>query len=182
MRRTTLLFVLSLICGLAGTAALAALATSLQWCCVNSWALLHDTGPVVFLLFALAGYHLVSAIGAKRGQLPSAWPPGWLAHTAYVAAALGTVWSISFVPSSVAGLGGGLGPNYALVAIGFISGILGVLLKMRGRRVRQVRPRRYQSDRRLYERRQCRPCGVDDATSLMTRSSTSTETRAFRLG
>jgi len=130
-------FVLSLMCGLCGTAALAIIADRRQWCCVNSWAVLHDTGPVVFLLFALAGYHLVSAIGAKMGHLPSPWPPGWLAHTAYVASALGTVWSSSFVPSSVAGLGGGLGPNYALVAIGFISGILGVLLKMRGRRVRQ---------------------------------------------
>jgi hypothetical protein len=137
LRRTILVFALSLMCGLCGTAALAVLADRLQWCCVNSWALLHDTGPVVFLLLALAGYHLVSAIGAKMGHLPSPWPPAWLAHTAYFASALGTVWSMRFVPSSVAQLGGGLGPNYALVAIGLITGILGVLLKIRGRKVRQ---------------------------------------------
>jgi hypothetical protein len=90
----------------------------------------------VFLVFALIGYHLVSAIGAKMGHLTPSWPPGWLAHTAYVAAALGTVWSISFVPTSVAALGG-LGPNYGLASIGLAAGSLGVFFKMRGRRVRQ---------------------------------------------
>src|SRR4051812_16851211 len=83
MRRTTLVFVLSIICGVCGTVALAALADWREWCCLNSWAMMHDTGPAVFLLSALAGYHLVSTIGASMRRLPPSWPPGWLAHTAY---------------------------------------------------------------------------------------------------
>jgi hypothetical protein len=129
--KTTLVFALSIICGLCGTAALAVLADWRHWCCVNSWAMMHDTGAAVFLLCALAGYHVVSTIGAKRRQLPPSWPPGWLAHTAYVAGALGTVWSINYFGFGV------VWSNYWFMAIGLAAGVLGVVLKIRGRPVRQ---------------------------------------------
>ena len=129
MLRTTLVFVLSIMCGLCGTVALAVVADWRQWCCVNGWAMMHDTGPAVFLLSVLAGYHLVSTIGAKGRHLPPSWPPGWLAHTAYVASALGTVWSLSAF--------GGVWSNYSFMAIGVVTGSLAVVLKIRGRTVRQ---------------------------------------------
>jgi len=132
VRKTTLL-VLSIICGLIGTVALAAFADWRQWCCVNSWAMLHDTGSAVFLLSALAGYHLVSALGARIRQLPPSWPPGWLAHTAYVTSAVGTVWGVG----GYVALGIVWQTNYSFMAIGVVTGSLGVLLKIRGRTVRQ---------------------------------------------
>lgn len=131
MRKTALVLVLSIICGVIGTAALAVSADWLKWCCVNSWAMMHDTGSAVFLLSALAGYHLVSTIGARNGRVPPSWPPGWLAHTAYIASALGTVWSISYAAF------GTVWTNYGVMAIGIGTAGLAVLLKVRGYTVRQ---------------------------------------------
>src|SRR5262249_5963940 len=135
LRTTTLLCALSIICGLCGTVAVAALADSSQWCCINSWAMMHDTGPAVFLLCVLAGYHLVSTIGAKTGHLRPSCPPGWVAHAAYFASAIGTVWSISYDGGTIAGVV--VWSNYLFMAIGLVIGSLGVLLKLRGRTVRQ---------------------------------------------
>jgi len=119
-----------------GTIALGVIADGSHWCCVNSWSMLHDTGPAVFLVFVLGGFHMVSAMGAKAGYLSSSWPPGWLAHIAYLASALGTVWGFSQYLGNIAGFVP-ISTNYLLTAIGFSTGIVGLLLKMRGREIRQ---------------------------------------------
>jgi hypothetical protein len=88
---TVLVCVLSAAFGIAFTAGLAATADANNWCCVHSWALAHGSGAVVFLLSALAGFHIVRTIGSRLEFLTPAPQFGVLAHAAYVFGALGTL-------------------------------------------------------------------------------------------
>jgi hypothetical protein len=126
----------SVIGGLLATVGLARLAENKHWCCVHGWAMIHGTGAVVFLLLALTAFHLASAVGAKAGYVASPWPPGWLAHTAYISAALGTLSGVGDFLTPVLGVAA-YHLDDVLVIVGVIAAGVAIAWRLRGRRVRQ---------------------------------------------
>ena len=121
--KTLVVFVSSAVFAVAGTIALAQTAEANHWCCVHGWALMHGSAVAVFLAFGLIGFHVVSSIGARAGYLSSPWPPGWLAHAAYLLTAIG---GYEYLQHAEAFVWGGITVT-----------ILACALRMRGRPVRQ---------------------------------------------
>jgi hypothetical protein len=123
MLKSFVVFVLCVVFAIVGTAALAKAAEANHWCCVHGWALMHGSGEAVLLGFGLIGFHVVSTLGSRAGYLPSSWPPGWLAHAAYLASAVGTYEYLTYCD--------------AFMWCGLAVAILACVLRMRGRPVRQ---------------------------------------------
>jgi hypothetical protein len=125
--KTVLVFFASAVFAIVATIALASTADALHWCCVHGWALLHGSGESVLLLSGLVGFHVVSLVGSLRTtwrkKLPSSWPPGWLAHAAYITAAFGMWQYWTF--------------HRDLMWLGLAIAILAVALRLGGRRVPQ---------------------------------------------
>lgn len=86
-----LILVASIAFGVAGFFGTAFLFDSMNWCCFHSWALLHGTGAVVFLLWGYLGFHIVKLLVKAREQF-SAVP-----NLAFVCSALGTVFYTEFL-------------------------------------------------------------------------------------
>ncbi len=81
----------SIAIGFAGLNGTAYLFDSMNWCCFHSWALLHGTGAVVFLLWAYVGFHIVKLLMKARGQFSP------VPNLAFVCSALGTYYETDFL-------------------------------------------------------------------------------------
>jgi hypothetical protein len=112
-------FALSVGFAIAATQLLASLADAMGWCCVHSWAMLHGSFAVVFLLFGLVGYEVVRVVGRRLRLITPAAPSSWLPYVAYVSAALGTLMETG-----------------AFMWVGVVAGGRAVVQRIRGRAVR----------------------------------------------
>lgn len=109
---------LSLVVAVAGTMLTAWLADEFHWCCVHSWAMVHDTGIIVLMAWGLVGFHLVSAFAERFDLALVERRFGLLPHICYVGAALGS-WSSA----------------EKFVWIGLAAGLLAIVNRLRGRKV-----------------------------------------------
>ena len=85
------IFLASIAVGYAGLNGTAHLFDSMNWCCFHSWALMHGTGAVVFLLWAYVGFHIVKLLMKARGQFSP------VPNLAFACSALGTVFYTEFL-------------------------------------------------------------------------------------
>lgn len=79
-----LIFAASIGAGFGGMAITAHLFDSMNWCCFHSWALLHGSAPVVFLLWAFLGFHAGKLALMARDQFAP------IPNLAFLCSALGT--------------------------------------------------------------------------------------------
>src|SRR6267154_2833254 len=137
--KSTLVFLGSSIVAVVATVSLGNLAESQGWCCFHGWALAHDTGAGVLLIFGLMGYHLVRIIGVRTGVLTANVQFGWLAHFTYIAAIVATfpIWRLMEMVPLTASIGRVVDetlPDVPLAAIfGLISGQIVLVRYSRGR-------------------------------------------------
>lgn len=75
----------SILIGLVGLYMTAYVFDTMNWCCFNGWALLHDSGVLCFLLWAYFGFHVVSRLVKTSGQF------SLVPNLAYICSALGTL-------------------------------------------------------------------------------------------
>lgn len=85
-----LTFAGSIATGFAGLSFTAHLFDSMGWCCFHSWALLHGSAPVVFLLWAFLGFHGAKLLMKARDQFAP------IPNLAFMCSALGTLFFSEF--------------------------------------------------------------------------------------
>ena len=123
MLKSFVVFILCAVFAVVGTVALAKAAEANHWCCVHEWALIHGSLVAVLLGWGLIGFHVVSFVGARMGHLSPSWPPGGLAHAAYLLTAVGADEYLQH--------------DETFMWLGLAATILACVLRMRGRPVRQ---------------------------------------------
>lgn len=86
-----LILLASISMGVAGLSVTGHVFDTMNWCCFHSWALLHGSGVVCFLLWAYFGFHVVSRLVKTSGQF------SLVPNLAYICSALGTLFFTQFL-------------------------------------------------------------------------------------